>query len=62
MAGGRPEKEDCPFGPGKIRNALDKRDGYTSLERKRIYDLLSEAASHASSVGFALVLNAENLG
>ena len=36
------------FGPGFIRNALDKRDGYTSGERKKIYDLISEAASHAT--------------
>jgi hypothetical protein len=36
------------FGPGFIRNALDQRDGYTSGERKRIYDLISELASHPS--------------
>jgi hypothetical protein len=41
------------FGPGIIRNALDKRDGFTSGERKRIYDLLSEHASHASYPGFS---------
>ena len=50
------------FGPGVIRTALDKRDGYTSGARKAIYDLLSEAASHASSRGFALVANDKNLG
>jgi hypothetical protein len=50
------------FGPGIIRNALDKRDGYSSGERKRIYDLLSEHASHASYSGFSLVTNAQNLG
>jgi hypothetical protein len=42
------------FGPGIIRNALDKRDGYTSGERKRIYDLISELASHASFSGISL--------
>jgi hypothetical protein len=42
------------FGPGAIRNELDKRDGYTSGERKRIYDLISELASHASYSGISL--------
>src|SRR4029077_19040549 len=42
------------FGPGIIRNALDKRDGYTSGERKKIYDLISELASHASHLGISL--------
>jgi hypothetical protein len=42
------------FGPGKIRNELDKRDGYVSGERKKIYDLMSEYASHASFPGIVL--------
>jgi hypothetical protein len=42
------------FGAGVIRNALDKRDGYTSGERKRIYDVISELASHASYQGISL--------
>jgi hypothetical protein len=42
------------FGPGFIRNALDKRDGYTSGERKRIYGLISEVASHPSYSGISL--------
>jgi hypothetical protein len=42
------------FGPGFIRNALDKRDGYASGERKRIYSLISDLASHASYVGISL--------
>jgi hypothetical protein len=42
------------FGPGVIRNALDRRDGYTSGERKKIYDLISEYASHASYPGVTL--------
>ncbi|MGA7311549.1 MAG: hypothetical protein WBX05_21655 [Pseudolabrys sp.] len=50
------------FGAGIIRNALDKRDGYTSGARKAIYDLISEAASHASYRGFALMANSENHG
>ncbi len=50
------------FGPGFIRNALDKRDGYTSGARKKIYDIISEYASHASYSGFSLVMNAQNLG
>jgi hypothetical protein len=48
------KKRMSHFGPGFIRNALDKRDGYTSGERKRIYDLFSEAASHASYSGISL--------
>jgi hypothetical protein len=50
------------FGPGIIRNALDKRDSFTGGERKKIYDLLSEHASHASYPGFGLVTNDQNLG
>jgi hypothetical protein len=50
------------FGPGIIRNALDKRDGFSSGARKKIYDLLSEHASHASYPGFGLVRDAQNLG
>ena len=42
------------FGRGFIRNALDKRSGHTSGERKRIYDLISELASHASYSGISL--------
>jgi hypothetical protein len=42
------------FGPAFIRNALDKRSGHTSGERKRIYDLISELASHASYSGISL--------
>jgi hypothetical protein len=42
------------FGPGIIRNALDKRDGFVSGERKKIYDLISELASHASYPGISM--------
>ena len=48
------KKRISHFGAGVIRNALDKRDGYTSGERKRIYDLISELASHASYQGISL--------
>jgi hypothetical protein len=48
------KKRISHFGPGFIRNALDKRDGYTSGARKKIYDLISEAASHASYSGISL--------
>jgi hypothetical protein len=50
------------FGPGIVRNALDKRDGFTSGARKKIYDLLSEYASHATYSGFTLVANDARLG
>jgi hypothetical protein len=48
------KKRISHFGPGFIRNALDKRDGYTSGERKKIYDLISELASHPSYSGISL--------
>jgi len=48
------KKRMSNFGPAFIRNALDKRDGYTSGERKRIYGLISELASHASYLGISL--------
>jgi hypothetical protein len=54
------KKRMSNFGPGFIRNELDKRDGYTSGERKRIYDLLSEAASHASYPGISLTTTGPN--
>jgi hypothetical protein len=48
------KKRISHFGPGSIRNALDKRDGHTSGERKKIYDLISELASHATYSGISL--------
>jgi hypothetical protein len=49
------------FGPSFVRNVLDKRDGYTSGERKKVYDLISEYATHASYRGFKLITSAQNL-
>jgi hypothetical protein len=43
------------FGAGRIRTVLDKRAGYTSGERKRIYDTISEYATHASYPGVTLI-------
>ena len=48
------KKRISHFGPGFIRKALDKRDGYTTGQRKQIYDLISELASHASYSGIWL--------
>ena len=42
------------FGPRRIRDALDKRDGYTAGMRKSTYDLISEHASHATYRGFQM--------
>jgi hypothetical protein len=42
------------FGAARIRAELDKRDGYTSGERKKIYDLISEHATHPSFPGVTL--------
>lgn len=43
------------FGPGKLRAALDKRDGFTSGKRKDAYRLLSELGSHPTEEGFAML-------
>jgi len=48
------KKRISHFGPGFIRTALDKRDHYESGERRRIYDLISELALHASYPGISL--------
>ena len=48
------KKRISHFGPGIIRSALDKRDGHTSGQRKKIYDFISELASHASYSGISL--------
>jgi hypothetical protein len=45
------------FNPRRIREALDRRDGYTSGERKRIYDIISEYATHASYPGVTLTVS-----
>lgn len=42
------------FSPRRIREELDKRDGYKENARKFVYDLISENASHASYRGFHL--------
>jgi hypothetical protein len=42
------------FSPQRIREELDKRDGYTQQERKKFYDLVSQHASHATYKGFHL--------
>jgi hypothetical protein len=56
------KKRISHFGPGFVRNALDKRDGYSGGERKKIYDLISEFASHASYTGLSLTASgADNL-
>jgi hypothetical protein len=42
------------FGPGAIRTALDKRDGFTGGKRKQIYALISSHATHATYRGFKM--------
>jgi hypothetical protein len=42
------------FSPRKIREELDKRDGFKENARKFAYDLISENASHATYRGFHL--------
>jgi hypothetical protein len=50
------------FGIAKIRAALDRRDGYTTELRQKIYDRIADYASHASQPDFRLVTGHQNLG
>lgn len=52
---------DKYFKPFKIREALDKRDGFTKGARDKIYTLLSSHATHVTYKGFRLTTK-ENLG
>ena len=42
------------FSPMRIREALDRRHGYTSQQRRKIYDLISQYASHVTYRGFQM--------
>jgi hypothetical protein len=42
------------FSPMRVREALDNRDGYTSQQRRKIYDLISQYASHVTYRGFQM--------
>lgn len=43
------------FKPAKIREALDRRDGFATKQRAAQYALLSELAGHASMKGIAML-------
>lgn len=43
------------FGAGKIRNALDDRDGYTERKRGEAYNLLCQLGTHATYTGFQML-------
>lgn len=43
------------FGAGKIRNALDDRDGYTERKRGEAYNLLCQIGTHATYMGFQML-------
>ena len=47
------------FSPVKIRDALDKRDGFKEKKRHEIYSIFSEYATHASFAGFRLLVPQE---
>lgn len=49
------------FGPGKIRDALDARDGFTEKKRDKAYKLLCNLAGHPTNDGFRM-LTAEHGG
>lgn len=48
------KKTGKQFRPVAIREALDKRDGYTSGGRTRIYALISKLASHPTYSGISM--------
>jgi hypothetical protein len=48
------KKRKTYFSAHRIRDVLDERDGYTSGARKKIYDTISELATHASYPGVSL--------
>ncbi len=43
------------FAPVKVRDSLDKRDGFTKKKRAEFYSLLSELAGHPSMASFAML-------
>ncbi len=49
------------FGPAAVRNTLDARDGFVEKKRKKLYDLISHYATHATPAGFGMVVK-DNLG
>ena len=56
-----PTKRMTHFGAGRIRSELDKRDGYTSKQRKKIYGIISEYATHASYPGLMMTTGPRNM-
>ena len=49
------------FSPAKVRLALDKRYGHTTMQRAAHYSLLSSLASHPTPKGFRLLRPGANL-
>jgi hypothetical protein len=49
------------FGPAAVRAALDARDGFVEKKRKKLYDLISHYATHATPAGFGMVIK-DDLG
>jgi hypothetical protein len=49
------EKRNAEFGPRKVREFLDQRDGFVDKRRKAAYDALSRVGSHPTVRGFALL-------
>ena len=43
------------FGPGKIRDALDTKDGLTNKKRNKKYKLLCNLAEHPTNEGFRML-------
>jgi hypothetical protein len=58
-----PEKErKNAFKPVKVREALDKRDGFTTMKRKDTYDLLCKLAGHATPEGAVMLAPDPSVG
>lgn len=54
------KKDRAQFRPVKIREILDKRDGFQEKKREAMYSLLSKHGTHATFGGFQLVTQNNN--
>lgn len=50
------------FKPITIRDALDKRDGFTTMKRKESYELLCKLAGHATPEGAVMLAPDPSIG
>jgi len=50
------------FKPITVRDALDKRDGFTTMKRKEAYELLCKLAGHATPEGAVMLAPDPSIG